>query len=366
MESFDSNALNPDAFRHLDDYVDNFSKIAHIPTDLMFGRPGEETPFLSVIIPTYSRDALFAEALESVLRQRAPGFVWEIVVMDNTPLDAEGLTPALRIVREQGGANVRYYHNRVNISSGYNWNRGVELARGEWVCFLHDDDLLCEDALYQIGKILYEKRYRGRLGYIQANMAEFSDSAEFRRRRFRQDRPIRLTRTGALLTYYATIGMTSCGTTILRKAYLESGGINYDFGPSADAVLAYKIMRKYRAIRSGPVLGGYRWSRNETLKKSTLQKLVWSDYLFAEYRYRASRFASLWGWAFGNVQHQRNLEKKLATGVRSGMEITEDELHLYVPPFPFPPTRRMEYLGVLTCYYSFRKMAGMLQNIKWR
>ena len=88
-------------------------------------------PCISVVIPTFNRGASFREALESVLCQQYLDFKWELLVVDNTPLDENGTTPALHLIQKIKDSRIQYYHNRENIGSGYNWNRGVQLARGK-------------------------------------------------------------------------------------------------------------------------------------------------------------------------------------------------------------------------------------------
>lgn len=311
---YDANTVNPDAYRHLDAYVNNFSKTSSVSSELLWGDPKQiPAPWLSVIIPTFNRCELLQEALESALWQEPVRFSWEIIVVDNTPLDENGVTPALGMIEALGASRILYYHNRENIGSGYNWNRGAELARGIWISFLHDDDLLYRDALRNIERIILRKsRLKKPLGYIQARFDEFS-SPEDRVHMVRKDKHylLELTRFGTLITYYTRTGIPTCGTTILKRAYLEAGGINYDFGPTADAVLGYQIMRRYTVLLSDRTLGAYRWGSNETLKRETSQKLVYADYLLAEYCRRQSPFSRAWGKWFGQTQHNRNIEVKL-------------------------------------------------------
>lgn len=287
MNKFNSQKYNRKTFKHLEDYADNFQKINSVRTELLYGKIDRNKKiFLSVIIPTFNRKRLLLEALKSVLSQFQVSFEWEILIVDNTPLDRNNLTPALEIVKKINNTKVLYYHNNVNIGSGYNWNRGVELARGEWVTFLHDDDLLCHDALKNIENII--KAYSNlnkKLGYIHANMQKFSGIFDEKKIVLKK-MPflIELTQFTTLLLGHTYTGMPSCGTTILKQAYVDAGGINYDFGSTADAILGYQIMKKYTVLRSNAVLGGYRWEDNETLHMSTINNLLITDALFAKYR----------------------------------------------------------------------------------
>lgn len=308
--------FNEQAFNTLDDYYDSFACIRNVNTALMWGIDDKtRTPLLSVVIPTYNREQLFDDALKSALEQKEVEFDWQIIIIDNTPLDSMGSTPALKIVKKYNNLRVLYYHNEINIGSGYSWNRAVQLARSPWVSFLHDDDVLLESAVRDIGRMLLkETKYCKPLGYINACKFEFSGKLKIEELKFKKRVPVELTRIGTLIRYYTDTGSPSCGTTILREAYINTGGIRKEFGPTADAILGYQIMKNYTVLSSETVLGAYRWMDNESLNTETLIGLIKTDQLFAEYRYNNDRFGLVWKCLFGNIQHQCNIEYKLKKG----------------------------------------------------
>ncbi|EAR51194.1 glycosyltransferase [Oceanicola granulosus HTCC2516] len=90
-------------------------------------------PRVSVVIPTCNRSGFLAEAVASALGQSVA--VDEVIVVDDA--STEDIGPALA----RFGARVRL--ERLAERSGANVarNRGVELARGELVAFLDDDDV---------------------------------------------------------------------------------------------------------------------------------------------------------------------------------------------------------------------------------
>ncbi len=255
-----------------------------------------------------------------------------------------------------------YYHNAVNIGPGYNWNRGVELARGEWVCLLHDDDVLCRDALVNIGRLIKRgRRSQKNLGYLNARRVgfegEFSshDSSEFRK--YPQER---LTRFGMTVCGHTGAGAPTCGTTILKKAYIECGGINYDFGASADAVLCYQIMRNYDVVDSDCILGGYRWEENATLHKQTILNFIIADDLIMRYVFSRNKPARIWGRFFAASVSWRNIHRKQKLAENNGLDIPKTEFRkasLYKEP-----CRLMKalYLAVYAGYRASRAFCGWL------
>jgi glycosyltransferase involved in cell wall biosynthesis len=87
---------------------------------------------VSVIVPTRNRDALLRSALISVQENRGPGFELEVVVVDN------GTGEETAQVAAQAGA--RYVRSPRSGASAAR-NHGIELATGDYVTFLDDDDV---------------------------------------------------------------------------------------------------------------------------------------------------------------------------------------------------------------------------------
>ena len=350
--------LDPAAFLRLDECRDCFACASSVPSALVLGSPPQgDPPLLSVVIPTCSRPRFFRAALESVLGQKDPGVPWEIVVTDNTPAPEESVTPAQAAAGEYSCARLRFYRNGENLGPGHNWNRGVELARGVWTTFLHDDDLLRPDALRSIAGIISRHAHLEKpLGYIHARRIEFSDDFDARLAE-RHDRPFdqELTRTGALIRGWSQTAVPSCGTTILKKAYVEAGGVDYSFGGTADAVLGYRIMKRYTVLLSGRTLGGYRWADNATLNRETLLSLALSDYLFADYRYRLSPGGRLFGALFRRVQHNRNLEGKIRLARLAGIPLAERDFDFITPYRPSSRALDALYTLVLNAYHQLEK-----------
>jgi glycosyltransferase involved in cell wall biosynthesis len=94
-------------------------------------------PRISVCIPTYNGEKFLRECIESVLEQTFRDF--EVVVVDDCSSDG-----TVAIVNEYaaGDPRIRVIRNEQNLGLVGNWNRCVELARGEWIKFVFQDDLL--------------------------------------------------------------------------------------------------------------------------------------------------------------------------------------------------------------------------------
>ena len=116
------------------------SRPAALPRLLRDTPPDLAPPRLSVCLPTYNGEAYVAEALRSVLQQSYTDF--EVVAIDDGSSDR-----TLEILQEFADPRIRIYQNLHRRGIPGNWNVAVELARGEYVCVFHQDDVMRADNL---------------------------------------------------------------------------------------------------------------------------------------------------------------------------------------------------------------------------
>lgn len=126
---------------------------AHAASDEMItGSGGAKAPLLSITIPTYRRHDLLAEAVASAIRQDTD-MPFEVVVVDNDPTST-GHELLLAALPEIATANFRYLRNRENLGMYGNINHCIQVAKGEWLTILHDDDLLHANFTREMFKVL--------------------------------------------------------------------------------------------------------------------------------------------------------------------------------------------------------------------
>jgi glycosyltransferase involved in cell wall biosynthesis len=97
------------------------------------------SPLVSVIIPVYNYDRYLGEAIASVLSQTHQYL--EVIVVDDGSTDQSG-----EVARSFADRGVRYCH-QVHAGIGPARNKGVELARGDFLAFLDADDRWPEEKL---------------------------------------------------------------------------------------------------------------------------------------------------------------------------------------------------------------------------
>ncbi|MEW6415317.1 MAG: glycosyltransferase [Pseudomonadota bacterium] len=97
-------------------------------------------PRVSIVLPTYKRAHLLAQAMRSVLGQTHANLEL-IVVDDNSPDDTAG------VVASFDDARIRYVKNDPNLKLPRALNRGFAMARGDYLTWTSDDNLLAPTAI---------------------------------------------------------------------------------------------------------------------------------------------------------------------------------------------------------------------------
>lgn len=92
---------------------------------------------VSVCIPTYNGSKYLKECLDSILAQTFSNF--EVVIVDDHSSD-DSFEIAKRYAARDN--RIRVYKNKRNMGLVNNWNHCIELARGEWIKFVFQDDFL--------------------------------------------------------------------------------------------------------------------------------------------------------------------------------------------------------------------------------
>lgn len=107
------------------------------------GQPGNR-PKVSVCIPTFNGVRYLKECLDSVATQSMKDM--EIIIVDDQSTDTTWeLLQGYSTLHPE--AHMRLFRNEKNLGLVANWNRCVELARGEWIKFVFQDDWIEPECL---------------------------------------------------------------------------------------------------------------------------------------------------------------------------------------------------------------------------
>lgn len=111
--------------------------------------PNLTYPLLSICIPAYNRPEWLRRAIESIfLTSEALQARVEIVVSDDSTIAECGQISHQLLSDWQGPW--QYQVNSPSLGMAQNWNRCIQMAKGQYVLILHDDDYLENNAVANI------------------------------------------------------------------------------------------------------------------------------------------------------------------------------------------------------------------------
>ena len=123
------------------------------------------TPLVSIVLPTYKRAHVLPLAIRSVLAQTHPN--WElIIVSDNSPDNTED------VVKSFDDPRIRYFRNDPNLKLPRTLNRGFSLAKGDYLTWTSDDNMLAPEAIARMVDALNG----GEADFVFADYYEFADT----------------------------------------------------------------------------------------------------------------------------------------------------------------------------------------------
>src|SRR3954471_18301438 len=180
-------------------------------------------PPVSIVLATYNRRDWLRLAIDSVLDQSYPNL--ELLVMDDGSTDG---TPELLEEYSRGHPPERLrFSKHENMGQARTLNRGYEMARGEILGYLSDDDLLARDAVTRLVAELVANRdaVAAYPGYRMINLhGNIVDTV----------RPIEYTPVEAFQLHDTVIGP---GALVRRGALESTGGWEPDRHWMGDLIL---------------------------------------------------------------------------------------------------------------------------------
>ncbi len=186
-----------------------------------------QTTIVSVIIPVFERYERFVEAIESVLRQSFKDF--ELIVIDDGSEDQ-------RIEWFSLLNGIRYLKIEHSGKPGFVRNRGVEIARGEYIAFLDSDDMW------------NFKKLEIQLSFMKKNSFKISHTKELwvKNGKIMSQKKQKHKREGDIFKDALKKCIVGPSTVMMRKSLFEEfGGFREDLEIAEDYELWLRILSKY-------------------------------------------------------------------------------------------------------------------------
>ncbi len=295
--------INKELYENLSYDKNNFDSIRNTKSILRWGNlESYPNPYISFVIPAYSRVRELATAVESIVSQEEL-FSYEILIVDDAP-DAIEENKKLEYINKLNNQHILYYANEKNLGVEGNWNRCIELARAPYVSMLHDDDILCPSYFVSIKQCIKTvEKYSKKFGVIQANLIPFRDELKIPEVHPRCRGGLKkVKKINCLYNGKGPVSPPSCGTLFSKQAVIEIGGFNSAYFPCADYLLGYFMVEKgYDCYVSEDVFGWYRFGINESVKPNVIQDTIKCNYYFLHWLYKRSMFNKIWAFFLGKA-----------------------------------------------------------------
>ena len=203
-------------------------------------------PTISVVVPMYNTEKVFfKELIESLKNQTYSK--WELCLADGSEVPNELLKDYIDDDR------IKYSFLNSNLGISENTNKAIEMATGDFIGFLDHDDLLSQDALYEVVKAINEEK---NVDFIYTDEDKIDENKERFEPYFKPDFSPETLECNNYITHFV----------VVKKALLkEVGMLNSKFNGAQDFDFVLRVTEKAENIVHIPkVLYHWRVHRGST------------------------------------------------------------------------------------------------------
>lgn len=268
-------------------------------------KPNNFSPDITIFIPTYGRSDTLIRAIKSAIQQIATNDL-EIIVVDNNPENIASDT-VLKLIDSFHDERIRYFCNIENLGPMGNWNCGYMLARGKWVCMLHDDDVLSPNWYVSINNTINNNINNTDIDVLCVKYSTLKQNAEVERFIQKKDKCLdglnlkRIKNNDILKKFCSPI----LGSIIRKDFFYELGGFD-DLTKFEDYIFMANAVSKGNVFVLDCKLYGYWISQFNDSNSVGL----WDDVIIGEFYFRKS-FGSIMSKTYTTIYANRQLAKSI-------------------------------------------------------
>ncbi len=246
-------------------------------------------PVISVIVPVYNVEEYLSECVESILAQSFEQF--ELILVDDGSSDNGG---KICDDYKEKDSRIRVVHKKNGGLSDAR-NKGIDLARGEFITFIDSDDIVYKDYL----KYLYDASQKYDADIVQGQItSRFEELGAVGKDRHQQEFDVRIFSGEEAIRDYLTYRTHYSNSTfkLIKRVLFE--GVRFPVGKlSEDEYTTYKLVLKskrdvclpkyiyYYRLREGSIVRSYSLNRFKVCDE--LPELIKKDVLQAGYTCQA-------------------------------------------------------------------------------
>lgn len=263
---------------------------------------------LSIIIPTFCRPETLIDTIDSIERNNID-CEYQIIVLDNSADFSIGNKTKILLERYTD-LPIIYYINENNLGMEGNWNRGIELAKGEYICLIHDDDMISDyywNYTKRIIKILSNEK---KCMFCKMAYNIFADKNEIQANtNYSKKYLYKYNRTKTLLDGVTAMYTPSCGMLIKKEMFVNIGNYDKFFHPCSDNEIGVRALeKKYYGYMTSWPMGLYRIGVNESMKKDTILGFISKDCIIRKQVYGQTLCGKLFGFLFENYYYSAKID----------------------------------------------------------
>lgn len=241
----------------------------------IFGNEAKDDVQVTIVIPTYKRIDLLKKTLDSIINQKAPQKMkYQVIVVSNDPdFDWRCLNMTLP------DDIFSIYRNKSNLGMVGNMNRCAFLAKGEYIAYVQDDDVLLDDYLVTIEQLV-ENHLLDQIDCLIPNRYYFYDcnnnKSNFGRQAYKSERKKlilekiltigvkksliqKVTPKDCAETWYNCYsGGPTCGVIFKRSSLMETTGFPEKYPYVFDYVFFIDFSERYNVCLYDQYLSIYR------------------------------------------------------------------------------------------------------------
>jgi glycosyltransferase involved in cell wall biosynthesis len=219
-----------------------------------------DSPEWSVMIPVCNRLKYLRETLDSVLAQAPDPGKMQICIVDNSTEDIDWVN----ILSESDRNRIEIFKQKTHLPLMANWNTCIELARGNLVHILHDDDWVLSGFYSRVS--LEASRHPECGGFfVRCFVVAEDGSIERLANRYRELEVA--SRSPGELRYYNDV--LCPGVVIRRSAYEKVGNFNLKLTFCHDWEMWIRVIRNCWGVSINEPLAAYRYyAGNETSRQA--------------------------------------------------------------------------------------------------
>ena len=209
-------------------------------------------PKVSVIMPAYNAEKYISEAVESILNQTFSDF--EFLIINDGSIDNTE-----KIIKSYGDERIVYVKNEKNMGIVDTLNRGLKLAKGQYIVRMDADDISLPTRIEKQACFM-DKQIE--IGVLGTGVQIFGEYVEERERLFKtSDNELK-----AELLFNSCIAHP---TVMIRKSVLENNKLEYnkEFGGKEDFALWWEIAKVSKVATIPEILLRYRIHGNQITQK---------------------------------------------------------------------------------------------------